>query len=173
MHPKNKRAYTGRSGQLTVMAELLSQGCNVAIPEIDVGEDVFAFQDGQRAVDRIQVKTGTKVKRLKKGGYAADVTVELRQLRELDDPELYYVFPIRLEQRWTDFVVISRPDLYAFHENEGVGYSNAQAGELQLHLIFRSNESLMCSGQDLRAFRNAWHRLPVLQRTPIVPPAED
>ncbi len=169
MDPKNKRAYTGRSGQLVVMAELLAQGCNVAIPEIDIGEDIFAFQDGKRLVDRIQVKTATKVKRLKKGGYTAVVHVALGQLREVDEPPLYYVFPVRLERVWTDFVIISRPVLNDFHDNEGVGYEDSNAEELQLHLIFGANGELTCSGKDLSAFRNTWHRLPVLaqgQQTP-------
>lgn len=31
--------YIGRSGQLAVMAEFLYRGYNVAIPEVDVGDD--------------------------------------------------------------------------------------------------------------------------------------
>ena len=37
MDPKNRGAYTGRSGQMAVIAELLNRGCNAAIPEVDVG----------------------------------------------------------------------------------------------------------------------------------------
>ena len=33
--------YTGRSGQMAVMAELLFRRCNAAIPEVDVGTDVL------------------------------------------------------------------------------------------------------------------------------------
>ncbi|MGH7224944.1 MAG: hypothetical protein ACRELF_17105 [Gemmataceae bacterium] len=64
-------AYTGRSGQMAVMAELLLQHCNVAIPEVDVGTDVFAFHDAREEVARVQVKTA-QAKRYKQGqGYAA------------------------------------------------------------------------------------------------------
>lgn len=168
MDSKNQRRYTGHSGQMVVMAELLARGCNVAIPEIDVGEDVFAFQDGQRPVDRIQVKTATNVKRRKKGGHTADVHVKLAQLRDPNVPELYYVFPVRLEDRWTDFVVISRPDLYALHEIEGVGYKNEKEGDLQLHLIFGAGQALACSDLDLSGCRNAWERLPVLKLPPVL-----
>jgi hypothetical protein len=38
MKPNLKRLDTGRSGHLAVMAELLARGCNVAIPEVDVGD---------------------------------------------------------------------------------------------------------------------------------------
>jgi hypothetical protein len=147
---------------MAVMAELLVRGVNVAKPEIDVGEDLLAFQDGHRAVDRIQVKTATKVKRLKRGGYAAAVNIDLEQLRNLDDPELYYIFPVRLDGRWTDFIVISRADLRALHETEEIGYENRKLSELQLHLTFGDELSLVCSDQDLSTYRNAWERLPVL-----------
>jgi hypothetical protein len=50
---QRRRPYTGRSGQMAVMAELLDRECNVAVPEIDVGEDVFAFRDGEEAIARI------------------------------------------------------------------------------------------------------------------------
>jgi hypothetical protein len=33
--------YTGKSGQLAVMAELVSRGYNVAVPEVDAGDDIF------------------------------------------------------------------------------------------------------------------------------------
>jgi hypothetical protein len=49
--------YTGRSGQMAVMAELLFRLCNAAIPEVDAGTDVFAFQDEREEVARVQVKT--------------------------------------------------------------------------------------------------------------------
>src|SRR3954468_17919885 len=67
---KNRRAYTGRSGQMAIMAELLARGSNVAIPEIDVGQDLFAFLDGQSAVDRLQIKTANARKLRIKDGYS-------------------------------------------------------------------------------------------------------
>jgi hypothetical protein len=33
--------YVGRAGQLAVMAEFLLRGYNVAIPEVDEGDDIF------------------------------------------------------------------------------------------------------------------------------------
>lgn len=51
-----QRAYTGHSGQMAVMAELLHRQCNVAVPDVDYGTDVFAFHDDREDVARIQVK---------------------------------------------------------------------------------------------------------------------
>ena len=42
MDPKNRRAYTGRSGQMAVMAELLDRGCNVAVPEVELPRHVIS-----------------------------------------------------------------------------------------------------------------------------------
>lgn len=33
--------YVGRAGQMAVMSEFLVRGYNVAIPEVDVGDDIF------------------------------------------------------------------------------------------------------------------------------------
>src|SRR3954468_22390844 len=109
MNPKHRRAYTGRSGQMAVMAELLARGCNVAVPEVDVGSDLFAFQDEEGLVTHIQVKTAGKPRSVKDdGGFSAQIDVPLGQLSRWDDPRLFYVFAMRVEGRWADFIVISR-----------------------------------------------------------------
>jgi hypothetical protein len=40
-HPIPSQTLSGRAAQLAVVAELLRHGCNAAIPEVDVGTDVF------------------------------------------------------------------------------------------------------------------------------------
>src|SRR5947209_219645 len=50
----NQRAFFGRSGQLAVMAEFLARGINVAIPEVDVGDDVFVVKGAEDLVTRVQ-----------------------------------------------------------------------------------------------------------------------
>lgn len=39
------RAYLGKGGQLAVMAHIVTRGYNVAIPEIDIGSDIFVVRD--------------------------------------------------------------------------------------------------------------------------------
>lgn len=41
----NYHLYLGKAGHLTVMSEFLLRGWNVAIPEIDIGDDIFVVQD--------------------------------------------------------------------------------------------------------------------------------
>jgi hypothetical protein len=62
-----KDSYTGRSGQRAVMAELLFRECNAAIPDVDTGEDLFAFRDDREEIARIQVKTAAHAR-----GYAKE-----------------------------------------------------------------------------------------------------
>jgi hypothetical protein len=56
-------SYVGRSGQLAAMSEFLLRGYNVAIPEVDVGDDIFVVYDRLPKLWRIQVKTAIGVER--------------------------------------------------------------------------------------------------------------
>ncbi len=49
--------YTGMSGQFAAMSEFLWRGYNVAIPAVDVGEDIFVVEAAQSVLRRVQVKT--------------------------------------------------------------------------------------------------------------------
>jgi len=48
-----QRVYTGHSGQLAVMAELLVRQVNAAVPHVDLGTDLFAFRDATEALCRV------------------------------------------------------------------------------------------------------------------------
>jgi hypothetical protein len=154
--------YTGRSGQHAVMAELLHRGCNVAPPEVDVGEDILTFRDGAPTVYRIQVKTANAEALKEPGCYAARVSIPLKQLQAPDTPPLHYVFPVRLLGRWVDFLIIARAVLNDLRRSEGVGYENERAGELQLYFSL-GPDRMTCSQFDMQPYRNAWGLLPVLQ----------
>jgi hypothetical protein len=155
-------SFTGRAGQLAVLAELLMRRVNAAIPEVDEGEDTLAFVSGAALIDHIQVKTAVATALKTEDCYAAKVSVPLTQMKERDEPPLYYVFAVRLADAWSDFVILSRKQLERQRE-EGVGYVNTKAGELQLYLSF-SPTTLTVSQRDWSPFRGAWQSLPVLQR---------
>jgi hypothetical protein len=150
-------AYTGRSGQLAVMAELLQRQCNAAIPEVDVGEDVFAIRDGSDIIARLQVKTANARPLKTPDGYTAQFSVPLEQLQRRDIPPLHYVFPVRLGGRWQDFVIIARWQLADLHEVENLGVENE--GALKFTLSFRGDD-VRCGRVSLQPFRNAWQTLP-------------
>jgi hypothetical protein len=139
------------------MAELLLRGWNVALPEVDIGEDVFVIKDDTGDLSRVQVKTGTA--KAQRDGYSAQFSVSLRQLRRPRTPDLVYIFAVRHGDRWEPFVVIDRSALREEHELYGAGSSNDES------VVFRvvlSGPSLSCSGRDFRAYRDAWSRWPFL-----------
>jgi hypothetical protein len=154
-----KDTYTGHSGQNAVKAELLHRLCNVAVPEVDVGEDVLAFRDGDEAVLRLQVKTANARRLKTEAGYTAQFSVPLGHLRRRDKPPLYYVFAVRLEDTWSDFLIVRRTALDDLRVLEGFGTPNE--GALKFTLSFRSDD-VRCGGISLQAYRNAWETLPPL-----------
>jgi len=50
------------AGHLAVMSELALRGYNVAIPQIDVGDDVFVVNDETGVMSRLQVKTSSRTR---------------------------------------------------------------------------------------------------------------
>lgn len=174
---KSSASFTGGSGQMAVIGELLHRRCNAAIPHIDVGTDVFAFQDAREDVARIQVKTATGTWYKKRNGYSAKFEVPMAQLARTDAPPLFYAFAVRLGNGWGNFIVISRTKLKALW-NDGCGSENGKSGALELHIQFRPSEKLVgggvsannqsnmharCGKFNLTEFENAWEDLPPLK----------
>jgi hypothetical protein len=172
MDPKHRRAYTGRSGQMAVMAELLDLGCNVAIPEVDVGSDLFAFQDDQEGVAHIQVKTARNTKSLAQAAsYIGQIDVPMDQLKK-PGPALYYVFAMRLKGKWADFLIVERNHLNALRVAKDIGteYEDKRTCKLYLKLTFSfSAADVVCSGESFQEHRNAWKNLPPLQPEVVQP----
>jgi hypothetical protein len=155
---QRQNLYVGRAGQMAVMAEFLWRGWNVALPEVDVGEDVFVVKDETGELSRVQVKTAT-AKPLH-SGYSAQFNVSLKQLLTLRAPDLLYVFAIRSVTGWGPFVVLGRRELALEHEIHGVG--SISRGDLILHFSVQDS-TLVCSNRDFLPYRNDWSRWPVLR----------
>ncbi len=167
---------------MAVIAELLHRKCNTAIPSIDVGTDVFAFRDDREEVARIQVKTDTGTYYEKGDGWSAKFGVPMKQLKRADSPPLFYTMVVRLDDRWENFLIISRASLKELW-NDGPGSENGKSGDLVLHIQFRfENEEADAGAEpkltakcgnpktkvfDLTKYLNAWNSLPPLQ--PVAP----
>ena len=102
---KKEGLYLGRAGQLAVMSEFIVRGYNGAVPEVDVGEDVFVLEDKDAKVSRVQVKAATG-RRLKSGILTAQFNLRYDQLSTPIKPELHYVLIVREANRWAEMVVI-------------------------------------------------------------------
>jgi hypothetical protein len=104
--------YTGRGGQLAIMAELLLLKCNVAIPEVDEGTDLFAFIERRPEVARLQVKTARARRYRSQEGYSAMLNIPVKEFHgPPPQPPVYYVLAARLNEEWADFIVIGREEL--------------------------------------------------------------
>lgn len=148
--------YTGKAGQLAVMAEFVVRGYNVSVPEIDIGDDLFVVRDATGELYRIQVKTAN-AKELKQSGYSATFRVPLAQLARPQTPDLNYVLVVRSQERWAEFIVISRKELYVLRVNHDLG--SVQDGDVIFSLSF-STDDVLCKGQSLQPYRNQWARWP-------------
>jgi hypothetical protein len=159
--------FTGRAAQLAVMAELLRRQCNAAIPEVDVGTDVFAFIDGREEVVRIQVKGCNAPHGYADGsGYSAVFALPMKQLRREDEhPPLFYALAVRRDEKWVDFLVVSRERLRSYYNGSTkFGARDRQNDALKITVKFCA--TVTCSGQELTDCRNAWASLPPLRPPP-------
>jgi hypothetical protein len=146
--------YVGKAGQLAAMAEFLLRGYNVAMPEVDVGDDIFVVEDRRGQLWRIQVKTAVGKKRAY--GYSGQFALSLSQLQHPKEPDLYYVFALRRADQW-DFLVIPRENLLREHQHQNVG--SVSGGNLILTLRFREN-AVACSGRNFQRYRTNWQQWP-------------
>jgi hypothetical protein len=155
---QKQNLYVGRAGQMAVMAEFLLRGWNAALPEVDVGEDVFVVKDETGELWRVQVKTAT-AKPLQ-AGYFVQFNVSLSQLLTRRNPDLVYVFAIRSREGWEPFIVIGRGELALQHEEHGVG--STSRNDLILRFSIQDSQ-LRCSDRDFLPYRNNWSRWPVIR----------
>lgn len=148
---KRGTQYTGRAGHLAVMAELLIRGWNTAIPEVDVGDDIFVVHDSARVMHRVQVKTA--MAKPLKSGYSTQFNISLSQLRASIILDLIYIFAVRLDDHWDAFVVIDKETLHREHSLHGIG--SEYEDRLTLRLRF-AGARITCGGRDLSQYRNNW-----------------
>ncbi len=146
------------------MAEFLLRGYNVAIPEVDIGDDIFVVQDSTGTLSKIQVKTSRAY--VSKKWFSGKFNIKIPQLRSPDDPALHYVFAVRLDDGWGPFVVIKRggqDGLYAKFVGLGLNENLSQTSisfrySKDNHIVWRGNKK----SQDLSVYRNNWDPWPVI-----------
>jgi len=129
-----KYHYMAKAAHLAVMAELAARDYNVAMPEIDIGDDICAVNDTSGNFWRVQVKYG-KLK-VQKKSIAAIFSCREDQLQKPDTPELYYVFVFRTDDGWR-YVVFSRDSLNTHYKSNGFGTRFIQKKTQQPYVNFR------------------------------------
>ncbi len=95
------------------MSELLLRGWNVAVPVVDVGDDMFVIDDRDKTTYRVQVKSS----RIEDdSARAVSFNLSRRQLSSPQEIELFYMLLVRTSRTWRSFVV-SRTRLDDIHKS--------------------------------------------------------
>ena len=160
-----QNAYTGRAGQFAAMAEFMIRGYNVAIPEIDVGDDIFVVKDADGDLNRIQVKTAVGKQQIQPDNYLARFSIAHAHLEKPRKPDITYIFVTRVDDCWKDFVIIPRRDLDVLRQQRQIGTlsTHKTTGQLSLMLTFAFKPNdVTCSKQSLQQYRNSWAFWPVI-----------
>jgi hypothetical protein len=152
---KKQDLYTGRGGHFAVMAELLIRGYNVAIPEVDTGDDVFVVQDDSGEMWRVQVKAANAKQHPK--GFQAQFSIKGRQLSSPASPDVNYVFAVRRQERWQDFLIIERSALKDLYETHKAGSTDRE--KLTLTVVFSDGDARALK-HSLQQYRNHWAKWP-------------
>ena len=95
--------YIGKAGHIAVMAEFSYRGYNVAMPEIDKGDDVFVVNDTTGAMWRVQVKTARPQQQRNSARY--QFRIRETAIATPQTPELHFVFVMRKDKGWRFFVI--------------------------------------------------------------------
>ena len=155
---KKFNQYLGKAGHLNVMSEFLMLGWNVAIPEVDIGDDIFVVQDDNGTLRRVQVKTSTSTDR--KESFSGQFSVSVKNLRNISTILVHYIFLVRHNNEWSKPVIIRQDYLLDHFENNKVG-SEAK-GNITFYFSY-TNEKVECSGQDLTKYINDFTDFPKIE----------
>ncbi|MCW5812564.1 MAG: hypothetical protein KIT84_16165 [Labilithrix sp.] len=176
----DKKTHFGRAGEYYGMSELLLRGWNVAVPVVDVGDDVFVIDDNDKTTWRLQVKSAETgpIAEADGNGVKARFKLSRTQLRSLQRIELFYMLLIRVDASWR-FLVIPRPELLeirntyvaAAADREGpgrrpLGDDTATTDGLPFEVVLRGEDATGW-GASLTPYLERWpETLPVVAGGP-------
>lgn len=158
--------YIGKAGQLAVMAELAARGYNIAMPEIDIGDDIFAVKDDGGQMWRIQVKTSDGRRRMK--SWSGQFRIRQSAITAPLTPELHFVFVMRCGSIWR-FIVISRAVVNNYVVADDLGSASVAGGDnwRTLYISIRDKtdiapEEIVCSEKNFDHHLADWSTWPDL-----------
>lgn len=155
---KKFNQYLGKAGHLTIMSEFLMLGWNVAIPEVDIGDDIFVVQDDNGTLRRVQVKTSTSTTR--KDSFSGQFSVSIKNLRNISNILVHYIFLVRHNDEWSKPVIIRQDYLLNHFENNKVG--SLAKGNITFYFSFTKGKA-ECSGQDFTKYVNDFSDFPRIE----------
>jgi hypothetical protein len=179
-----KRSHFGMAGQLAAMSEFLLRGYNVAVPAVDVGDDIFVVDDREGLLSLVQVKSsdGRQIEARDEQGRLFKKTVQYnlsrRQLATGKRSQLFFMFLVRWQHYWR-FVLIARTELHRLRAEHlesarsgrrgppPLADEHATSDQLLLQLTWTSDNALGWGGVSLRPWLDQWpEELPELTQGP-------
>jgi hypothetical protein len=178
-----QNAYIGKAGQLAVMSELALLGYNVALPEIDKGDDIFVVDDDTGKLWRLQVKGAKEQSRA--GDYQVIIDEDqIQREPKGDGPDRTFVFALRREEaklNFLRFVIMSRKILKDYIErraaeqahNGKIGSVKMDKGKLRRTLSITMSKrkktlgQFFCSYVCCEAHMEAWGEWPYIDHEAI------
>lgn len=133
-------------------------GWNVAIPEVDIGDDIFVVQDDDGTLRRVQVKTSTST--VRKDSFSGQFSVSVKNLRNISTILVHYIFLVRHENEWSKPVIIRQDYLLDHFENNKVG-SEAK-GNITFYFSYTRGK-VDCSGQDFTNYIGDFTDFPKIE----------
>jgi hypothetical protein len=121
----------GKAGQLAVMAELALRGYNVAMPEIDIGDDIFSVNDENGNLLRVQVKTSAEKKQKKSKRY--QFRIRHSAIQNVVYPDSIFIFVMRDDDRWR-FLIVDRAVLKNYVDAGQLGKHSGQFQQVSMTL---------------------------------------
>lgn len=140
------------------MGELCLRGYNVAMPEIDKGDDVFVVKDDSGAMWRLQVKTarGTRNKSSRRYQFR----VRRSAIITAQSPELHFIFVMRKGKRTWRYLIMDRAVLRNYVLNQGMGSGGGDY--LQIYITLTDDGTASSSNINLTNHLEDWDTWPEL-----------
>ncbi len=154
---KKFNQYLGKAGHLAVMSEFLMLGWNVAIPEVDFGDDIFVVQDEEGTLRRVQVKTATANNR--KSGFSGQFSVSITNLHNITNILVHFVFITRHNGGWTKPVIIRQDDLLNHVTANKVGSVHKET--VTFYFSYPPGK-VICSGLDFSPYMEDYTDFPAV-----------
>lgn len=155
---KKYNHYLGKAGHLAVMSEFLVRGWNVAIPEVDVGDDIFVVKDDSGTLRRVQVKTSMATER--RNGLSGQFNLSLRQLRKITAILIHYVFILRHHSGWSMPLIIRQDYLLNHVETNQIG--SIYGDKITLYFSQHHGQTV-CSSVDFSPYKNDYSDFPIME----------
>lgn len=155
---KKFNQYLGKAGHLAVMSEFLMLGWNVAIPEVDIGDDIFVVQDDNGTLRRVQVKTSTAT--VHNNSFSGQFNVSQKNLRNISNILVHYIFVVRINNQWSKSLIVRQDYLLDHFENNKVG--SEHKGTIIFYISF-TGEKVECSGQDFSKYLQDFTDFPHIE----------